>query len=564
MSTHPLMVILAISVAIGLTSDGFGVPLHFLLSNLEGQSFAPVKLRNVAQEAGLKFVLENHSTLKKHPIEAMLGGVAAFDFDGDGWTDIYFTNGAVVPSLRKESPRYFNRLFRNQGGMKFTDVTEEAGVQGRGYSMGVAAGDYDNDGWVDLFVAGVFANTLYRNLGNGTFQDVTAESQIKSDRWSVAAGWLDYDNDGLLDLFVVNYLSWSPDMDIYCGDSIRKIRTICHPDRFAGVKNNLYRNQGDGTFEDVSQPSGIGPHVGKGMSVAFADFDLDGFTDVFVSNDTLPDFLFHNQGDGTFEQVGLQSGVAVASHGRPVASMGIDFRDYNNDGLPDISVTALIRETFPIFRNEGKGLFRDDSFPSRLGLQSSNRSGWSNGFFDLNNDGWKDLFTANSHVNDLVELFEASPYKQANSVFVNLGQGVFLDVSSQAGPQFQQVGAHRGSAFADFNNDGWMDVVVSAIGERAELWENVSPRGNRWLLLKLTGRYGNRDGIGAQVRIGQQHNLMSTSVGYASSSYHGVHFGFGALEWVERIEIIWPGSRTSQILSRVRTNQILRIQEPER
>ena len=553
--------VVAIGGAILLLANGFRPPLQSSSTDSEPRSTTVVKLRDVARESGLTFVLENHPTPQKHPIEAMLGGVAAFDYNRDGWTDIYFTNGATVPSLQKESPRYFNRLFRNDGGMKFTDVTQEAQVQGRGYSMGVAAGDYDNDGWVDLFVAGVFRNTLYRNLGNGRFHEVTSEARIKSDRWSVAAGWFDYDRDGWLDLLVVNYLDWSPEMDIYCGDSIRRIRTICHPSRFAGLSNNLYRNRGDGTFEDVSQQSGIAAHLGKGMSVAFADFDVDGFTDVFITNDTLPDFLFRNRGDGSFEQVGLLAGVAVGAHGRPVASMGVDFRDYNNDGLPDLAVTALIRETFPIFRNEGKGLFREDSFPSRLGSQTAKKSGWSNGFFDFNNDGWKDLFTANSHVNDLVELFEASPYKQANSIFVNRGDGSFLDVSAEAGPQFQAAKAHRGSAFADFNNDGRMDVVVSVIGERPELWENVTPGTNRWLILKLTGSRGNRDGLGTAVRIGHQHNVMTTSVGYASSSYYGVHFGLGATEWVDRIEIIWPKSRTVQILPRVQANQILEIQE---
>ena len=564
MSANFLRVPLAVVAAVLPVVVGPPLFHHSLASDPSSRSVTPVKLRDVACQAGLDFVLENHSSAQKHPIEAMLGGVAAFDYNRDGWTDIYFTNGAAIPSLRKESPADFNRLFRNEGGMRFTDVTQEAQLQGRGYSMGVAAGDYDNDGWVDLFVAGVFQNRLYRNLGNGRFEDVTLPSGIRSDRWSVAAGWFDYDKDSLLDLFVVNYLDWSPQMDVYCGDSIRKIRTICHPSRFAGLSNQLYRNRGDGRFEDVSQQSGIAAHVGKGMSVAFADFDLDGFTDAFVANDTLPDFLFRNRGDGSFEQVGLPAGVAVGSHGRPVASMGTDFRDYNNDGLPDLTVTALIRQTFPIFRNEGKGFFREDSFPSRLGLPTSKRSGWSNGLFDFNNDGWKDLFTANSHVNDLIEFFEASPYKQANSLFLNLGDGVFSDASTQVGRQFQEARAHRGSAFADFNNDGRMDVVVSVIGEPPELWENVTPGSGHWLVLRLEGTQSNRDGMGTQVRIASQHNLMTSSVGYASSSHNGVHFGLGTEKLVDRIEITWPGSRKVQVLRYVRANQFLSVREPVR
>src|SRR2546430_92553 len=326
-------------------------------------SLSPIRYRNVADSAGLHFVLENHPTPQKHLIESMAGGVAAFDYNNDGLTDIYFTNGASIPSLAKDSSKYFNRLYRNDGGMKFTDVTEEAGVAGAGYSMGGAAGDYDNDGYVNPFAA----------------------------------------------------------------------------------------------------------RVGKGMSVAFADYDGDGFTDVFVSNDSVPNFLFHNRGDGTFEEVALPAGVGLTDDGRPVSSMGVDFRDYDNDGLPDLIVTALARETFPLFRNEGKGFFRDSTFPSRIGLASAGRSGWGVGLVDLNNDGWKDVFSANSHVTDNIEKFSVDRYQQPNRVFANLGNGTFEDVSAAAGPDFQAPRAHRGAAFADFNHDGKVDVVVSSLGGPAEL-----------------------------------------------------------------------------------------------
>jgi len=522
-------------------------------------ALSPIRFREVAQQSGLDFVLHNNPTPRKHMIETMAGGLAAFDYNNDGKVDIFFTNGAAIPSLEKESPKFFNRLYRNDGGMKFTDVTLQAGVAGEGYSMGAAAADYNNDGYTDLFVAGVYRNILYRNLGNGKFEDVTEAAGIKSDKWSVAAGWFDYDNDGWLDLFVVNYAHWTPDFDRYCGDRERNLRVYCHPKYFEGLPNTLYRNRRDGTFEDVSKEAGILEHIGRGMSVAFADYDNDGFTDVFVTNDNLPNFLFRNRRNGTFEEVALEAGVALTNNGAPIASMGADFRDFNNDGLCDINVTALAGETFPLFRNVGKGSFSDVTHSSQLAQPSAARSGWSNGFFDFNNDGWKDLFTANSDVNDLVDLFQSTHYKQPNSLFANLGDGIFRDVSSDAG--FTLARAHRGSAFADFDNDGKVDVVVSALGESAELWQNVSPDPNHWLVLKLTGTRSNRDGIGAKIRLGDQFNHVTTAVGYASSSPSTVHFGTGKLEKIDRIEIRWP-SGTVQVLQNVATNQLIEVREP--
>jgi len=541
----------------------------FLLPQSRGKSLqhappsvlSPIRFREIASQASLNFVLQNNPTPRKHMIETMLGGVAAFDYNADGLTDIFFTNGASIPALEKNSPNFFNRLYRNDGGMKFTDVTSETGVAGAGYSMGVAAADYNNDGYTDLFVAGVYRNTLYRNLGNGKFEDVTKEAGIKSDKWSVAAGWFDYDNDGWLDLFVVNYAHWTPDFDRFCGDRERNLRVYCHPKYFEGLSNTLYRNRRDGTFEDVTVKAGVAAHIGRGMSLAFADYDNDGLMDVFVTNDNMPNFLFHNRGDGTFEEVGLQAGVALTNNGLPVASMGADFRDYDNDGLPDLNVTALAGETFPLFKNLGKGLFQDATHQSRLGVLTATRSGWSNGFFDFNNNGCKDLFTANSDVNDLIDLFQSTHYKQPNSLFANLGNGTFEDLSAEAG--FTLSRAHRGSAFADFDNDGKIDVVVSALGEPAELWQNLSPDVNHWLILKLVGTRSNRDGIGAKIQLGNQFNHMTTAVGYASSSSAGVHFGTGKVEKIDRIEIRWP-SGVVQVLRAVRTNQVLEVHEPSK
>ena len=532
-------------------------PLLAAIVGFQGTPSTPIRFREVARPAGLHFVLDNTPTSEKHLIETMAGGVAAFDYNGDGRPDIFFTNGAAIPSLDKNAPKYFNRLFRNDGGMKFTDVTAEAGLAGAGYSIGAAAADYDNDGHVDLFVAGVNRNILYHNLGNGRFEDVTGKAGIKGGVWAVAAGWFDYDNDGLLDLFVANYLQWSPEKSRFCGDRALSLRVYCHPKYFEGLPNTLYRNRGDGAFEDVSRKSGLAQHIGKAMSLAFADYDRDGYMDVFVTNDKVPNFLFHNRRDGTFEELALAAGVALADHGMPISSMGADFRDYDNDGWPDVSVVALAGESFPLFRNLGKGMFRDATYTSGLAPLCAGRSGWSQGFFDLDNDGFKDLFVSGSHVNDMIERFEACRYKERNMIFANAG-GKFVDASEDFR---DSVKAHRGTAFADFNGDGRIDVVISALGEPAELWENLSPGGNHWLTLKLIGSKSNRDGIGASISLGGQTNHMSAAVGYSSSSHDGVHFGLGKTDVVERIEIRWP-SGTVQVLKDVKPDQVLAVTEP--
>lgn len=523
----------------------------------------PIRFQNVAEQAGLNFVVENHPTAEKYLAETMTGGVAAFDYDGDGLSDIFFANGAETPSLEKTSAKYHNRLYRNLGEMKFRDVTDAAGLRGQGYSMGAAAGDFDNDGHADLFVAGAFRNLLYRNSGEGLFEEISASAGIKSDRWSVAAGWFDYDNDGFLDLFVVNYLQWSPQENLYCGDNAKKLRTYCHPKYYEGQANTLYRNKGDGTFEDVSKASGIGAHGGKGMSVAFADYDQDGRIDIFVTNDTEPNFLFRNRGDGTFKEVALEAGPALTDDGRSVSAMGVDFRDYDNDSLPDLVFTALVGETFPVFRNEGGGVFRDATYSTKVGRLSARLAGWSVGLADFNNDGWKDLFTSNSHVTDNIEEFSTEKYLQANAVWANAGDGSFEDVSAESGAGFQVRQAHRGSAFADFDNDGRVDVVVSSLGGPAELWRNVSEPAGHWLRVRLQGTKSNHDSIGARVSVDGQHNEMTSSAGYSSSSLMGVHFGLGDRERVSRIEILWP-SGVRQIVDDVGADQVLRLVEPSR
>jgi enediyne biosynthesis protein E4 len=502
----------------------------------------------------------------------MVAGVALLDYDRDGYLDVYLVNGAAIPSLKKDSPIYWNRLFHNNHDGTFTDVTERAGVAGAGYGMGVAVGDYDNDGWPDLFVANVTGNQLFHNNGDGTFTEVTGKAGVAGAQldgkkmWSAGAGWFDYNNDGLLDLFVVNYCKWEVDKDPYCTVG-GGARGYCHPNYYRPTYNTLYRNNGDGTFTDVSEETGIASHFGKGMSVSFADYDGDGFLDAFVANDTTRNFLFHNLGGKKFEELGESAGVAYGSNGSALSGMGADFRDVDNDGLPDIWHTSVEFETFPLYGNLGHGEFGDSTVSSGLGRMTSQMSGWGNGIVDFDNDGWKDLFVARSNVLDNISaLVPERRYAEPNSVFRNLGNGKFEDVSSAAGPDFQKLAPHRGVAFGDVDNDGRVDMVVSMLGGPVKLFHNTSPGSHHWILLKLTGTRSNRMGIGAQARVTtedgrSQWNEATTAVGYASSSDIRIPFGLGANKRIKEIEIRWP-SGIKQLLHDVDVDRIVTIQEP--
>lgn len=522
-------------------------------------SVATAQLR--FEERKLPFVLDNGAQGDFRLVELMLGGVAALDYDNDGCADLFFTNGAALPDFDKAAARYSNRLYKGDCALGFADVTAAAGVAGQGYSMGAAAADYDNDGRTDLFVAGVDRNLLYHNEGGGRFAEVTRKAGLAAagnKPWAVAAGWFDYNHDGHLDLLVVHYVVWSAATEPRCGTS--GARFYCHPNAFPPQPNQLYRNNGDGTFTDVSRAAGIAAHAGKGMSAAFADFDRDGWMDVFVPNDSMRGFLFRNQCDGTFRETGLEAGVAYREDGAAIAGMGADFRDYNNDGHPDLLVTGMINDTFLLFRNLGVRWQFDDDRP-RTGLLLATRpyTGWGAGIQDFDNDGWKDLFFALAHF-PRMERFTGSSAALPCRVFRNNGR----QFVQQSGG-LDTAAFHRGAAFADFDNDGRVDAVVSAIGSPARLLHNVSDAG-QWLALRLQGTRSNRDGIGATVTVTLASgrvlsNHATTSVGYASSSENLVRFGLGSDRKALQVEVVWPGG-ARQSLGALEAGKVHVVRQP--
>jgi hypothetical protein len=530
------------------------------LSFLGGSTSGPVF--RLTHPAGLNFILQNSPTPQKYLIETMPGGVALLDYNNDGLLDIFLVNGGKISSpvripdtFDRRNPKYWNRLYRQNKDGSFTDVTQEAGlanVADGNYGMGVAVADYDNDGYPDIFVTNYGKNILYHNNGNGTFTDVTAKAGVAGSGWSASAGFFDYDNDGNLDLFVTRYLDWDVKHSKACG---AKKDTYCQPAEFAPIASLLYHNRGDGTFEDVSVKSNIASIKGHALGVAFADYDGDGFTDIFVANDVVEQFLFHNNGNGTFSEQALDSGAALSSDGKMLSGMGVVFQDYDNDGLPDVIVTQLPRGLYAVFHNEGRGIFLDKTLTSGFGMLSGWVSGWGIGLEDFDNDGWKDVFITQGHVIDNVEKLDPGlHYLQPPLLALNHG-GRFekADIGSDTSV------AGRGAAFGDFNNDGRVDVITTVLGRSPQVFMNRDKSTNHWITILLEGTHSNRDGLGAKIKVNGQVRFATTAGSYLSSSDKRQHFGLGTSTQAD-VEIFWP-SGIHQRLDHVEVDRILKVQE---
>lgn len=519
---------------------------------------APIRMVIGTGSHGLDFLLRNGATGSMYQPESMAGGLGVIDFDGDGWPDLYCVNGAAMPQLEKTDPSYWNRLYRNNRDGTFTDVTEKAGVAGHGFGIGVAVADYNNDGHEDMFVVGVHGNQLFRNNGDGTFSDVTQSAGLNlppvRGLWSIAASWVDYDSDGNLDLFISNCCDWAPGLDPICGGATAETRLYCHPDKYRAEAMQLFHNNGDGTFTEVTRSAPIAEMLGKGMGIAVADFMGDGRLGIFVANDNARNLLFRNTGHG-FEETGLDAGVAYNSDGRSISGMGADFGDVDGDGRFDLVMTALKNEGFGVFLNRGHGEFEDGSIPTGLMSLTRSVSGWGCGLVDLDNDGWLDFFVAAGGLDAHDEM--------TNRIFRNVG-GKFTDVSDESEIGLAPPRFHRGCVFADFDRDGRLDVAVTALNGPTELWWNRSPA-QHWLQLRLTGTRSNRSAIGAHVTCKTatrtQVRCVNSSVGYASSSDLTLHFGLGN-EGRSAIDVHWP-SGAVQRLSDVLANQRLEVKEPE-
>ena len=530
----------------------------------------PGRFIDITDKSHLAFAGQASHTAKKYLLETMGSGVALLDYDNDGLMDIFLVNGAPITDPtpkgtipQKTGPKYWNRLFHQKKDGTFEDVTEKAGLQGVGYGMGVAAGDFDNDGHEDLYVTAYGGNRLYHNNGNGTFTDVTDKSGTGGSGWSTSAAWVDLDNDGLLDLVVLRYLQWDFD-DVWCGEHRDGYRAYCHPDIFPAISPLVYHNDGNGHFTEVTAKAGF-DKPGKGLGVAIADYDRDGKIDIVVANDSMLEFLYHNKGDGTFEEVGLTAEIAVDGDGKTYAGMGVDFQDYDNDGLPDLVITNLANQKYALYRNSGDSSFTYDSYMSGIGGMTLLHSGWGIRFLDYDNDGRKDLLIAQGHDLDTIELnFPQLRYKEPMLLAHNTGKG-FVDVSADSGDVFHHAWVGRGMAVGDIDNDGRVDAVVTTNDGPAYILHNELVSGNHWLTLSLVGHRSNRDGIGALIRVntsaGSQYVTVTTAGSYLSSSDKRAHFGLGADSVVKSIEIDWP-SGIVQKLNDVRADKILTVDEP--
>ncbi|HEX3248399.1 MAG TPA: CRTAC1 family protein [Pyrinomonadaceae bacterium] len=537
------------------------------------QARSPLTFTDITAQSGVNFIHAALKTPSKYLLETMGGGVAIFDFDNDGRMDLFFINGAALKDRMskddlpdKTQPKYWNRLYQQKPDGTFKDVTERAGLKGAGYSMGVAAADYDNDGFVDLFVTGYKADRLYHNNGDGTFSDVTNKLPYVNGGWSTSAGWFDYDRDGRLDLFVARYMDWDfENGSMFCGGPTSVLRAYCHPDNFKGAANILYHQRADGSFDDVSRISGMADEVGKGLGVAFADFDNDGWTDVFVANDSVHQSLYRNKGDGTFEDIALISGAAYDENGKTFAGMGIDCADYDNDGYVDILITTLSNEKYALYRNNGDLSFTYATNTTAVGQITLLNSGWGTRFVDVDNDGWRDLFVAQGHVLDTIDKTATYlKYKQSPLLMRNTGKG-FVNISATAGAPFNAPLAARGAAVGDLNNDGQLDAVVAVLDAAPVIIRN-NGTANHWLGVNLAGSKSNRSWIGARVTVtsvtGQKQIFDASTAGsYLSSSDPRILAGLGSAKAVKSVEVRWPSGRV-QTIANPPIDRYTRISEP--
>ena len=535
----------------------------------------PGNFVDITAKSGVLFSGQASHTATKYLIETMGSGVALFDYDNDGRLDIFFANGAALVNPQpkgsvpqKTDSKYWNRLFHQKKDGTFEDVTEKSGLKGVGYGMGVAVGDFDNDGYEDLYVTAYGGNKLYHNNGNGTFTDVTEQSgtagpTTPGQTWSTSAAWVDLDNDGLLDLVVLRYVKWDFE-DVWCGEHREGYRSYCHPDIFPAIAPLVFHNDGKGHFTESAAKMNL-DKPGKGLGIAIADFDRDGKIDLVIANDSMLEFLYRNKGDGNFEEVGLNAEIAVDGDGRTYAGMGVDFQDYDNDGLPDLLITNLANQKYALYRNNGDGSFTYDSYSSGVGGMTLLHSGWGIHFLDYDNDGLKDLLIAQGHDLDTIELnFPQLRYKEPMLLAHNTGKG-FVDVSAQSGSVFHQAWTGRGMAIGDIDNDGRIDAVVSTNGGPAYVLRNETATTNHWLTLNLIGHRSNRDAIGAEIKLttasGSQYVTISTTGSYLSSGDKRAHFGLGTATAAKSIQIHWP-SGVIQTLDNVRADQILTVDEP--
>jgi hypothetical protein len=535
------------------------------------QAQSPVTFTNITSVSGINFKHAPAFTSSKYLLEAMGGGVAMFDYDNDGRMDLFFTNGAALkdpmPKTEmpdKRDPKYWNRLYQQKADGTFEDTTESSGLKGAGFSMGVAAADYDNDKDTDLYVTGYGGNYLYHNNGDGTFTDVTKKAGVAGGGWSTSAAWLDYDKDGRLDLFVGRYVEWDFDAgSVYCGEIRSGYRAFCHPDNFKGASNILYHQRADGTFEDVSTKAGIVESGGKALGVALGDFDNDGFMDIFVANDSVRQSLYHNKGDGTFEDIAIASGAGYDENGKTYAGMGIDIGDYDNDGYMDIFITTLSNETYPLYHNDRDLTFTYATNSAGVGHITLLYSGWGARFIDADNDGLRDVFVAQSHVLDTIE--KTNPYlkyKQTPLLMLNTGKG-FVNVSATAGPAFGDSLIGRGAAFGDLNNDGQTDVVISVLdGPPVLLGSNGTK--NHWVGLSLVGSKSNRDGIGSRITVTDSAGKKqifdtNTSGSYLSSNDPRLVVGLGSAS-ARKVEINWPSGQV-QVINEPQLDRYLVVSE---